>query len=283
MLLKAYFDHSGDGTDKQRYITLGGLVGPESGWSKLERGWKKTLCKHGAPEKLGQPYFHAREAFKGVDGYLGWDAREKQRVQELARELRIVILASTLFSWKRRDGLIPVSCTIDSMEYYQVKQSKPKLRPKYNICLDWCLLVAYQYAHLRHNEYGDELKIKPFFDGKTTKFYRTTCELQKGELGSSDWWPNHMELPEVVPIYESCAMQAADLLAWVLNRHYSQPASENELWGRLVKHVATLTEHQFLGREELQRIFTDDGGSYKKGETLPRKAAIDFNKHWPKT
>lgn len=292
MLLKAYFDHSGNGTPDQRYMTLSGLIGPESDWSKLERGWKITLIRHNAPEiNPGEPYFHAREAFPGSGGYIGWDTvGEKPRVQELVRALGNVMLASTLFTWQRGSGLIPVSCTIDGMAYMQVSQSKPNMRPKEIICLEWCLLVAYQYAHIRHNEYGDSLKIMPFFDG-STRFYLNACKLQKGELGSSDWWPNHMDKPEIVPIHESYAMQAVDLLAWILNRHYCKPpdksrcqdgpALENEQWGRLVKNVAPITDHQFFGHEELRRVLTDDGSSYRKGETLPRRAAIDFNKHWP--
>jgi len=256
-MVKAYFDASGKANDPGcKSITLACYTAPEEVWQALEPAWEEILKRFACPlSRNGTPYFHSKEAFHSRGEYAGWD---RKKVWSLTCEL-----FNVLGTQGRRD-LIGFSCTVEKSAYAAVKQIIPALRPMDVMCVDHCFGNS-----LRHPRILDK-QMQLFFDHDEP--YEPILRRVRSEIvcGKHIWWFDSVASIERVSDSRDCfPLQAADLLAWAANRHFTY--GPDSLYGVNLFIMAMMNGlcHVNYDTQEMLDTFALDG-SYK-GHGKPSK------------
>jgi hypothetical protein len=202
-VLKAYYD-CGNKLDSREYktVTLAGVYGSADEMDEFEKIWTSVLAKHEA----GHLHTTDALALRGVHG------RDKGWTPEKVTALIVECVGVIGKSVERGLGL--VSCTLNLNAYKSAKRQMPDLASPEHICVTYCLGVSL----VRHQaKFPEDTTTALFFD-RGEPFYGHIRNLwNRKALRSNSTWASIVQIGEV-DTRRSPALQAADLIAWSLNR-----------------------------------------------------------------
>jgi len=225
--IRGYYDKSGNRNDER--ITLAGYAASPSVWSRFEERWIRVL--QNAPV---QPcsYLHmveARSLTKGFDKSLGWT---HPKVDELIRNLINECFATEGWS-KGEDRIVAAYCTIEAADYEKACKEIPHLKEKaspIDICAEYVTRVALGLLPQNPDKPRGYRKgtVEMFFDrnepfkAKVERAWNKAKKNKKGPLGliSAIGESDMRETP---------GLQAADYLAWHVNRWYTKGCVNSNL------------------------------------------------------
>jgi hypothetical protein len=209
IVVKSYFD-GGNQADSRKYqiLTLAALAGTKNAWDKLDPAWQKVMRKHGAP------YLHTTDAVslaKPFSRNQGWS---DEKVNLLISD------CATLMEQCKGWGIRPISVSVILRDYKNVLSRIPDLPAVELICAIQCvgLALIFGQAHLH------DPKAELFFD-RSEPFCGHVLDRwnNKKVTRTNDTWKSIVQVGQVdsrnVP-----ALQAADLLAWSVNRAHEDNA-----------------------------------------------------------
>lgn len=221
MGFKAYYDSSGKNDNVSKLLTLAGFSAPENIWSRFEIEWKKVLINNNIQ------YFHMSDA-KSLRGNFdprnGWD---ENRANNLVKDLLNVI---GKFRTKRFETY---SCSIILSDYRRAKQAVTSLRSPEAICVNFCV----GGLQLANEDLNLPKSIRLFFDQNETflNTIYTVWDREKNKDKTSGW-PKQIISIDAVNSKTTYPIQAADMFAWMINRHYTH--QDEEYWSFLTYLLA---------------------------------------------
>jgi hypothetical protein len=216
-MIKAYFDGSyyggGNSDDPRcRSVTLSGFAASESVWKKFEIDWGKVLAKYGISS------FHMSDAMSLGGKFSrrhGWDEIKRSRL--IGELLEVLGKLRFINKFALESNLIASTCTVLMDDYRRAKKENPKLRTPEAICVRFCVnQMPYDIDIVSG---GDRPQFVLFFD-RNEKFLHTIKRVwdrhkKKPEAG----WPKQINLITDGNSMEMRPFQAADMFAWVVNKH----------------------------------------------------------------
>jgi len=232
MAFLAYYDGSGTHSSAKA-LTLAGFAGPEGVWSLFREQWLTILSRH-AVSKL-----HMRKLSQSF-----------RRGDENAR--RLVIDFFNVIGTFRQEHLTAYSCTILMEGYRGANRILKTLKPAEAICVDFCVGGLYLTA----DDLAEPGPIIIHFDGneRFLRYIYRAWQLARRRNPKAEWARQirdvrsvRGELPEI---------QAADLLAWIVNRYHTQ--EDNAFWAAstivMAKHIS-----QIYDCDGLLRVYDSTG------------------------
>lgn len=225
----AYFDDSGNkGNSSNPHLTLACVAAHRDDWTPFESAWREKLKKHNFP------YFHAKEILTGTPD---------DSTTEILRDFTSVIHDHAVnFD---AGSLIASSCTLNYDGYGKAKAQSPLIRHEDLIVFDRCLEIVLPLAWTDHKT---PLLIKTIFDAKDHCFLKVE-EVWEAADNIGHPFAQRFARPQVESSKNVCGLQAADLIAWFLNRHYSE--GTEDAWGASMARVlmSARLNHIYLDEE----------------------------------
>lgn len=226
--LRAYLDSSGKIAND--YMTLAAFAGNDEMWGEFETEWAKILDNYTPKAK----YVHMREIahqIKGFDRKLGWTPEKAFGLSN-----QCLIYMSHLD--KKRFRMF--YCAVDLKAWRKLRAETYPLPSPIELCNQFCSeFVMMWYMHL----YPDIVNlrtdtIKYFFDsGEPFKVpFEHKWNTEKKTAKAMGVW-NVWQLIEQVSSVEMRkvpGVQAADILAWAVNREKTAAAGKN---GTFLRHI----------------------------------------------
>jgi hypothetical protein len=215
VVVKGYFDGSGQiGHRSPRTIVLAGYAASEALWSEFESRWEQMLARHNTGS------LHMRDIYPHRDPttreVLGW---------QMKRVKAIVYDATQLLNHldPEHHDLFGYSCIVYMDDYRRYQQKHPKVREAEAICVDACVgtLIA---------ERGQELSgLQVYFD-RGEPFLRTIDRIWRSPSTERPAWAERVATIAPVDGERILPIQAADLLAWLSNRHFVTDDVRHLMW-----------------------------------------------------
>jgi hypothetical protein len=248
IVFKAYFDSSGKKEDPNTpRVTLACYAANGLAWDdQFTPAWRAVLEKHFKGKSTpGEPYLHMKEAIPlrgGYDRKHGWD--EKSR-SELIEDLTVNVLGR--FNWMTDRAY---ACTVVVPDYDRAKAERPTLESIEYLALNFCLSHLFLDTPELPNGRRDMLEC--IFD-RCEPYQPCLSELWKSdEERRRDVCLDHIASPYEVDMRKVYPVQAADLLAWLLNRHYTKGDRATEL----LRAASCLPVHRwYWNYERLKRLW----------------------------
>jgi Protein of unknown function (DUF3800) len=226
--LRAHLDSSGKLTDD--YMTLAAFAGNEEMWVEFEAEWDKILTGYSPKAK----YVHMREIAHqtvGFDRKLGWTP---EKAFGLANQCLVYM------SHLDKERFRMFYCAVDLEAWKKLRAETYPLPSPIELCNQFCsefILMWYL------NKYPDIINlhsdtIKYFFDkgeGFKRPFEDKWIEETKRSEETGVWsvW-NLVEQVSEVDMKKVPGVQAADILAWAVNREKTSAAGKN---GTFLRHI----------------------------------------------
>jgi hypothetical protein len=249
LMLRGYYDGSGKKEDSA-YLTLTGIVASESVWEAFEGRWSEVLLQYG----VGR--FHMTDAMTLRQDFhrdYGWD---DHKVDNLVRDLFNVLGEFRSTPENTRSNLVALSCTIDMNDYRRAgAENNVRLEPE-AICVNYCFKIPSQ-------DIDEPGKTRPelvmVFD-RNECFQRMIYRVWQDFKSQRDaGWPKQVRDVlsrdrELVAVGTSnaCPMQAADMIAWIMNNRQINP-QRTAAWDYaaviMVEHHSTFYDYRRLIEE----------------------------------
>ena len=198
MAIKAYFDGSGKTRDPQaRFVTLAGYYGNEAQWLQFESDWNQIL------QKYDIPFVHMRELVPGNGPYVPRFKNNPNERSQLIRDCALVI---------RANNLSPVSCVAGLIENVTARRNLAdfSLVKAELMCVDYCL------AMMILGTAKDQILL--YFD-RDEGFAPELQRMYQNKKRRGKSFLKDINAPISVDMSQVPGVQAADILAWSLNRH----------------------------------------------------------------
>jgi hypothetical protein len=207
--MKCFFD-GGNEPDSTAYkvVTLAGLVGTHPQWRKFDSDWKKTVIgKHGAQ------YAHATDATALQNDFANWS---QSRVDAMYGDCVRVLREHAAVSHQRL-GLLPVTITVLNEDFLRAYETVPELGSSAMHCAVQCCELCFQFGEV-------------FYPDNKYQLYFDQGEPYYGHIVNRY---NNRKAKRIEPIWERVVvlaeanmrvtpgLQAADMLAWAVNHHYT--------------------------------------------------------------
>lgn len=199
MAFAAYYD--GSGKPDQAAITLTGVAAPEILWKNFECSWVIALDHNEVVDRD----FHMTDLMSQNGKFADWDDRKRRR---LLKDLFNVL------GCFRTVGLSAYSCTVLMGAYNEAKSQFPALRKPEAFCVNYCV------GGLQLTE--EQLQSEPrpillYFD-RNEGFLHTVNRVWERHRKKKTGWPSQVR--NIIPAdrFEYFPIQAADMLAWIVNR-----------------------------------------------------------------
>jgi hypothetical protein len=227
LAIRAYIDRSGQASSK--FVSLAAFVATDDVWAKFESGWNRILKT--ASSSL--TYMHMKEAMQRRAGtpfsrLKGWD-------QSSAWAL-VFELAKFMGSFLNTE-LLNFSCVVDMNDWRKVRAEGVNIPSEIALCNTYvprCALTAAARSILNGNEStcgdifldSDELiyfifdRNEPFFEPFRAE-WKAEKDKAKASMVSSPWLL--VGSVEERDMKATPGIQAADILAWALNRENTTP------------------------------------------------------------
>ena len=212
-MLHGYLDGSGKSNESE-YLTLTGLFASESVWRRFECSWGEVLQKHQISE------FHTSEAISLKRRFSPENGWNRLKVGELVKDLWNVL---GQYRWTEDlslgSNLNARSCTVVMADYRRAKAERPKLREPEALCTGFCFhrLPIDLDSQLEHPEVILVFdRGEPFLDTVNRGWNRYKNLPDAG-------WPKQIKEIKFGRAANLCPMQAADLVAWTINKHVRTP------------------------------------------------------------
>jgi hypothetical protein len=212
--IRAYYDGSSD-EKRANWLTLANFSGTDEAWNAFEAERGNVLSQHNAPRSIdGSPFIHMADAMKQGQEFSGWTIGQ---VKALVFELVKAINCHSLY------GAV---CTVNLVDY---KRAKHHLRthpdsPE-SICVEQCVNAIHippgceRAPGLLHLYFGQNDK----FRHKIGRVWDRTKK--RKDAG----WPLQIAQIDTVNSREVFGIQAADVVAWIFNRHYTI-GDQEDMW-----------------------------------------------------
>ncbi len=216
-MLRGYYDGSGKSHEKDsKFLTLTGIVASESVWKEFENKWNAVLNRHGAPSLHMADAMSLRGDFSRANG---WD---DQRVDNLVRDLWNVIGEFRFSTEGKGSNLTAFSCTIIMEDYRRAKAENTRLREAEAICVNCCFKLPFDIER-----FPEIVMIFDCSEGFQKTITRVWEKAKGKELAG---WPrqirnivNRTKERETLGTSYECPMQAADMIAWLVNNRRRNP------------------------------------------------------------
>lgn len=223
-MLRGYWDGSGKPEDSE-YVTLTGLIASESVWERFERSWGEILQKYQISD------FHTSEAMSLNDRFSRENGWTPQKVDGLVKEFWNVI---GQYRWTKefslKSNLNARSCTVVMDDYRRAKLERPRIREVEALCTSFCSHAL--PIDLDSNlEYPEIVLVFDRGEAFLDTIYRNWVKYKK--LPDAGW---PMQIKDIVPMgaQNLCPMQAADLVAWTINKHHRSPDGYPDALGSII-------------------------------------------------
>lgn len=226
--LRAYLDSSGK--LKDNYMTLAAFAACDEMWRKFETDWQAILDGHTPQAK----YVHMREIAHQVDGFdrkYGWN-------DDNAFGLANKCLVYMSHLDKKRFRMF--YCAIDLKAWHKLRAETYPLPNPVDMCNEYCSeMVMMWYFNMYPevvNLQADTVKYffdkdEPFKQPFEDKWNRETA--RSSRAGAWSIW-NLIEEITPVEMRKIPGVQAADILAWAVNREKTAAAGKK---GAMMRHI----------------------------------------------
>lgn len=230
--LRAYLDSSGKLGDD--YIALAAFAASDEMWVKFETDWQSILDGHTPKAK----YVHMREIahqIQGFDRKLGWTPRN-------AYGLAGKCLSYMSHLDKKRFRMF--YCAVDLKVWNKLKAETYPLPNPIDLCNDACVKGVMLWYVDKYPDVidlqNDTLRLffdkgEPFKQPLEDEWIRQTE--RSTERGVWSIW-NLIEQVTPVDMRKVPGVQAADILAWSVNREQTKEAGKN---GTFLRHIMQQT------------------------------------------
>jgi hypothetical protein len=207
MAIRAYYDGSAD-ERREHWITLAGFSAADCKWKKFKLDWHDTLVAHRAPVSpiSGEPYVHMKEAMSGSKGYLGWSLN---RVKPMIKDLNRVL-------FKFNEQVSGAVCTVNLDDYQLAKKhiaghpDSPEC-----ICVDTCV------SAIAIPRYCKDRSLHLYFDKNEPFLHKINRVWLENKKRKEAGWPRQIQGIVKINSQSEIGVQAADVIAWIFNRHYT--------------------------------------------------------------
>ena len=212
--LIAYYDGSGKSDDLTcQYLTLAGFIATPEAWQVFEKRWGEVLARN----ECASLHMTDANALKGAFSPAnGWTAR---RVENLLMDF-----AGHCFSTEAHNAyefLVSTHCTVNLADYRQAVTVYPLLSNHHpeQFCVTHVVNVA---ASMLPNDDSQQLgkdgTVELFFD-KNEAFMKHPYKAWTQKPSKKD--VNWGLISSIEPVDSDAVygVQAADFLAWIVNRH----------------------------------------------------------------
>lgn len=251
MSLQAYYDGSGK-SGGSRFITLAGIAAPEELWPHFNAQWAEVLARHQliwwhtSAAMNGSPQ---RAKFVKPAWRNGWN---KAKATAARIELFNVILS---FHWEEWKNAFQIrTCTVNMEDYRTARSDNRWLRPPEAICVNTCVgLLKLHRA---------DAPLRLCFDRNEEFMKQIEQVWTKDRKKPNVRWAH--QIKEITPgtSETTVGLQAADLVAWEVNRAWSI-TTEVPLLLPLNGIVC-----RYYNREEIDRV-------YPSNRERKRKSGMD--------
>jgi Protein of unknown function (DUF3800) len=214
---------------------LAAFAGNDDIWSEFETNWDKLLNAHIPSAK----YVHMRELVRQIEGFdwkLGWNETN-------SFDLVMKCLMYMQHLDKKRFRMF--HCTIDLAVWRKLKGETYQLPEPIDLCNKFCSEAVIGWYLLRYPDVIDPINgaIHFFFD-KDEAFKQSfedawIRESRKIDLTQGKWssWKLVKEVA-AVEMKEVPGVQAADILAWSVNRHITSPDGRpGKMYRRIMQQI----------------------------------------------
>jgi hypothetical protein len=208
MTVQAYYDGSGKPAPAAKAMTLTGVIAQDVLWQRFALLWKDALvrnsvrCLHMSDLMAGRGEFECRR---------GWT--DEKRARFIGDLLNV-------FGYLRTTRLRAYSCTIVLDDYRRLKAEIPKLRKPEDICVNFCV-GGLQFAA---EELVEPEPIQLYFD-RNERFINSLHQVWSKGRRRPRSWPRQVR--SIATTDSNCyPIQAADFLAWIVNRHHLKEGNE---------------------------------------------------------
>jgi len=198
-------DGSRDGQNA-RFVTLGGIIASEIIWSKFDLKWNAAL-----PEEVG--CFHMADAMAQPPqkAFRGWP---EKKIQE-----SITRLLNVLGEFNDEPMFIK-SCTVDLKAHaavrHELRPQQKIFKPPESMCVDYCLGSAWPIDPV---EPDARLMIEIYFDRNEPFLNKIDSVWRRARKKKTAGWPR--QIKQIVQVSKAFpAIQAADMIAWLMNAKY---------------------------------------------------------------
>jgi hypothetical protein len=205
VVMKSYNDGAGKSHHVWGHMTLASLSAPDAVWPEFETAWRDTL------DIFGLRWWHTTDAMS-PDGPRDFLKPEKTAWDmDIAERARVALSKLTHDSLGRlyRRGFQIITCTISLPDYWLARDRNWFLRNAEAICVNDCL----GYIFLDDDGLGEI-----YFDHGEAFMKEVEQVWTKDRTKSGDRWAKQIAHIGKADTHQVCALQAADLLAWELNR-----------------------------------------------------------------
>lgn len=226
--LRAHLDSSGKLKDS--YITLAAFAGTDEMWGEFDATWQSILDNHTPRAK----YIHMREIVhqtKGFDRKLGWDDDSAFGVAN-----KCLVYMSNLD--KKRFRMF--YCAVDLQAWHKLKAETYLLPSPIELCNEYCSKAVLMWYMFMYPDVVNLQRdtIKYLFDrGEMFKGpFEATWNKEKHRAEQNGVW-NIWKLVEQISAVDMKMMpgvQAADILAWAVNREQTAAAGKK---GTMMRHI----------------------------------------------
>lgn len=182
--------------------------------------------------------FHMADLMASQGVFVGWDEPRKNKL--------VADLWNVIGSF-RGTSLRAYSCTVPTADYERAKSEFPTLRPLPAICANFCV----GGLHITPEEQGKDYRCILLYFDRDEPFMHTVNRVwlrrrkQRGFM---------RQILNIIPTdrEESFPVQAADFLAWGINRHYCEP--EKQAWRLFapviaIEHFTALYDYDRIAKE----------------------------------
>jgi hypothetical protein len=208
-VLKAYFDGSKDGHGA-RFVTLGAIFASEIVWSQFEPRWVAAL-----PDGIKR--FHMADAM-AIPPRGTFKSFPEEKIKELVTRLLNVLGAFN------EEPMFLKTCTVDLKAHALVEEElrvqQKVLRPPESICVDYCCGSDWPVDPAAPNE---RLQIEMFFDQDEPFLHKINSVWQRARKSARTGWPGQVKKIDFIVNNDRSpvpAIQAVDMIAWLMNARY---------------------------------------------------------------
>ncbi|MGB6544769.1 MAG: DUF3800 domain-containing protein [Candidatus Acidiferrales bacterium] len=248
-MLKVFLDDSG--TDPA--VGIAGYLGGKNQWNKFERSWKKVIERNNVPE------FKARNFWSRTGHFLGWsDERRGKFIDDLLRiieETRIYPFAAATYRKDWDQFSIEERRFLTGAVYRNGKlivtgkPSQPKFLPFHHCIIGplfYCNPGQVTYYHFDSDKNSDGLMTKLYFYMRN----KALPGYEREKMGSQMAFVDSVDCAPV---------QAADLLAWEVNRYATERlenpgARGRQSYRRAIKKLRSKEDFELYDKRKLDPI-----------------------------
>jgi hypothetical protein len=240
-MLKGYYDGGGANGVSRPVVVLAGYFAEDAQWPQFEAAWSDALGD--------APSMHAVHAYHRTGNYKGCNVHESRAL--LGRCVSVLAaLDPAIFT--------AVSCVVPCEEYERVRTELAPLlqdKPIQAFCVDHTVGLMFQTIGADASEPTKHLK-QIVFD-RNEPFLHWMNRVYTAPPKRKVWWTSFVDNISVGDSSTVRGLQAADVLAWVVHRQYSQ--GDCPEWHAALTVKTESSRHAVYTYERIRGEFRSNG------------------------